>query len=159
MIIYTDGSCKGNGFKGAFGGYALYCVASKTVIFRKLEDRYIPATNQRAEGYAILRAFELLDKKKELIIYTDSKFWKTMIESYIPGWIKKKVDFTTKKNPDLTVRMAEMLDRFKLNNVKLTLHHVKAHKDNKLNNLVDKYAKKAASLPNYKERVEVLKSV
>ena len=67
-------------------------------------------TSQRGEGLGIIYALE------EMVaggwkaggvntLVTDSKFWKQMIEEYMPRWEARGLDFSEKKNGDLTTRM------------------------------------------------------
>jgi uracil-DNA glycosylase len=164
-LVYTDGACSGNG-KGILSksGYAVYFTKGPfagNVYYEKLaptiyKKEIIYGSNIRAEGFAILYAIEKvaeLDYDCVLTLVTDSEFWINMIKDYIPSWKNKGIDFETKKNPDLVIKLDNAINKF---NEKCILHliHVKSHqKEQDIsqehiegNKIADRYAVKAKSL-------------
>lgn len=121
----------------------------------KEKEEMVYPSNNRAEGLAILYGLEfLLDKKSKapIVITTDSMFWKEMIETHMPNWNKKGVDFRTKKNPDITTNIWKAINNVKKNIGDITIRHVASHgkdvtldaRSKMLNDLVDKWAVKYA---------------
>ena len=93
LIWFTDGSCIKNGKTNSSAGYASSCVngfKKGLIIYGKLDDKLIKATNIRAEGMAIQSVFENVIKNNKssdwnsAVIYTDSEFWVKMIYNYMP---------------------------------------------------------------------------
>jgi len=117
--IFTDGSCWPNKKSpAAQGGYAVvldfsqYSQKPEQAIFGKLNTQQFYASNIRAEGFAIYRALKYLYqlqfrdagyRKAKVVIYSDSKFWISMIQDYMPKWSEQ--DFLAKANPDLSQRV------------------------------------------------------
>lgn len=133
VIIYTDGSSKGNPGKGGCGTILL---AGKHV--KKISKGFILTTNNRMELLAVILGLEALNKKCDVKIYSDSKYVVDAIEKgWVFGWQKK--GFKSKKNPDLWIRF---LSVYKKHNVKL--HWIKGHSGNKYNEMCDDLAVAAA---------------
>jgi len=139
IVVFTDGSCKGNGTKGATGGIGIYFPAafnyisngfisedeelintfikgplpSNTLKFtkeRKIEetDTPIKCTNQRAELFAAIVAFErILQKlkktgaaiKKPILLITDSEY------------VIKLVTYLLWKNVDENPKLTDVVNR------------------------------------------------
>jgi uracil-DNA glycosylase len=170
-VIYTDGACSNNG-KGvfAYAGYATYFSRgplAKTVKYGKVSPAILHGvmtygTNQRGEGMGIIIGLESVIQHNivgRTTIITDSNFWKDMIETYMPNWDMKGMDFTTKKNHDLTLRMYEAVKKTMELGV-LEIIHVASHdKDPNAppehvagNRIADDYATKGKLLSNYVEQ-------
>ncbi len=70
ILIYTDGSSRGNPGPGGFG--ALLIWAGKT---KEIHEAYRKTTNNRMELLAVIKALSALKTKTLPIhIYTDSKY-------------------------------------------------------------------------------------
>lgn len=173
-VIYTDGACSNNG-KGIFSsaGYATYFAKgplSGIVKYGKvapvvLNGTMTYGTNQRGEGLGIIVGLESVIQSNNIgastTIVTDSNFWKDMVETYMPKWEMKGMDFKTKKNHDLTLRMYEAVKRVMELGV-LEIIHVASHdKDPNAppehvagNRVADDYATKGKALEGYDEHVE-----
>ena len=83
--IYTDGACSGN---PGIGGWGVVILDNKKEILLNGGDHH--TTNNKMELTAAIKALEYFEIKKDLIIYTDSKYVKDGIESWITNW--KKMD-------------------------------------------------------------------
>ena len=59
-------------------------------------------------------------------IVTDSLFWMNVIQSWMPGWIRKNI-MMEKKNPDILLMMLYYTERLKQNGIKVVYTHVKSH--------------------------------
>lgn len=135
QVIFTDGSCYPNKTcPEARGGYAASFALGTmkdTIIYGNLVNRPEFATNQRAEGMAIIKTLEYLlehvDEWDECIIVSDSDFWIKMCEVYMPNWaIHDKFD--EKKNPDMTKQMWEVYSTLQAEHSKnIQFRHVKSH--------------------------------
>ena len=135
-LIYTDGSASDNGFQTSKAGYAAY-FARGPLMATKLAGRIGPAkigsefifpTNQRAEGFAILMALEralVFGGQFGVYLVTDSMFWKSMIESYMPTWDPPM--FESHANSDITKRMWKAVLAIKRLTSGLCIKHVYSH--------------------------------
>ena len=135
LIIYTDGSSRGNPGPGGYGIVMMYGqhVKEFSAGFRK-------TTNNRMELLAVIIALESLTRKQiSLKIYTDSQYVVNSVEKkWLDGWLR--TDFKGgKKNKDLWIRYSKIAKYF---NVKF--HWVKGHADNPYNNRCDLLATQAA---------------
>jgi uracil-DNA glycosylase len=136
LVLFTDGSCFPNKLcPQSVGGYAAVFAhgAFKDVLFYGNLDTNIEfATNQRAEGFAILNALNYmkdpskLDAWDSLIIITDSQFWIDMFNKYMPSW-QKGNKFLEKKNPDLTVALWAVYIELLKKKKNISFKHVRSH--------------------------------
>ena len=139
IIIYTDGSARGNPGPGGFGAILIWGEKVK-----EIAEAYKYTTNNRMELLAPIRALKEMKQSDQIEIYTDSQYVKLGITEWINTWVvnnwktSKKEDV---KNKDLWV---ELYDLNKSLNVKW--NWVKAHAGNVMNEKVDLLAKKAANL-------------
>jgi uracil-DNA glycosylase len=139
-VVFTDGSCEPNkACPESIGGYAA-CFSlgmfKDTVLYGNIETDVEYATNQRAEGIAILKTFEYLlnhtDEWTDCIIVSDSDFWIKMIEIYMPEWYRKNGfdSFEEKKNPDLTKKIYTVYMELTDSGKNILFRHVKSHNKN-----------------------------
>lgn len=137
VIIYTDGSAKGNPGNGGYGAVLLFKEHEK-----RLSKGYLMTTNNRMELLAVIVALESLKRTCDVMIYSDSKYVIDSVEKkWVFGWQKK--GFKGKKNPDLWLRFLEI---YKKHNVQFTW--VKGHAGNKYNEICDMLAVNAAESSN-----------
>ena len=80
IIIYTDGSAKGNPGKG---GYGVVMLSGK---YRKeISAGFVLTTNNRMELLAVIVGLENIKKEhSDVIIYSDSKYVVNAVEK---GWL------------------------------------------------------------------------
>lgn len=135
QVVFTDGSCFPNQLcPAAIGGYAASFALgtlADTVLYGNIQNRPHFASNQRAEGIAMLRVMEYLKEHigewEKCIIVSDSEFWIKMFESYMPSWAAND-KFDEKKNPDLTKKMwalySELTEEL---NKTIQFRHMKSH--------------------------------
>jgi ribonuclease HI len=135
IVIYTDGSSRGNPGPGGYG--ALLMWGGKV---KELSGAFRKTTNNRMELLAVIQAMKAL-KKKELPvhIYTDSKYVVESVEKkWLENWIK--TDFKGgKKNKDLWTAYHSLSKPYQVK-----FHWVKGHADNPYNNRCDQLATEAA---------------
>lgn len=135
QVVFTDGSCYPNKVSpAAIGGYAsAFALGSMkdTVLYGSIPNRPHFASNQRAEGYAILKVLEYLtnhlNEFDECIIVADSEFWIKMFEIYMPKWVDSDC-FDEKKNPDMTKKLWGLYQELTDEHMKtIKFRHVKSH--------------------------------
>ncbi len=135
QVVFTDGSCYPNKAcaqaKGGFAAVFSLGTMKDTIIYGSIKNRPEFATNQRAEGMAILKVFEYLlehiDEWDKCIVVSDSDFWIKMIETYMPNWALKDI-FDEKKNPDLTKKMWSVYATITIKHAKtVQFRHMKSH--------------------------------
>ncbi len=134
IIIYTDGSAKGN---PGNGGYGIVMISGA---YRKeLAEGFKLTTNNRMELLAVIVALESVKSmNSEIIIYSDSKYVVNAVEKkWVFGWEKK--NFNRKKNPDLWIRFLRVYRKHRVSFV-----WVKGHANNKENERCDVLAVQAA---------------
>ena len=138
IIIYTDGSAKGNPGPGGYG------IVMKYGNYRKeLSQGYKLTTNNRMELLAVIVALETLKfKNSEVVIYTDSKYVADAVEKqWVFQW--EKQNFKKKKNIDLWKRFLIVYREHKVSFV-----WIKGHAENKENIICDELAQNAADNNN-----------
>ena len=138
IIIYTDGSAKGN---PGNGGYGIVMLSGS---YRKeLKQGFKLTTNNRMELLAVIIAIESVKKEgSEITIFSDSKYVVDAVEKkWVFGWEKK--NFNKKKNPDLWIRFLKIYRKQKVSFV-----WVKGHANNKENERCDVLAVQAAESKN-----------
>ncbi|MDY0040364.1 MAG: ribonuclease HI [Desulforhabdus sp.] len=97
--LFTDGACSGNPGPGGWGAILRYKNVEK-----KLSGYEPSTTNNRMELTAVVEGLRALKEPCSLIIYTDSRYLKDGITSWIHKWKKngwKTSGKTPVKNKDL----------------------------------------------------------
>lgn len=148
LSFFTDGSCTGNGKISSVGGYAVICVSGykkNNILYGKVDNHIVKATNIRAEATAILTILQYLVKHikstewNAAVIYTDSEFWLKMLYNYMPKWSLNT--FSTKANPDITNKMWTTWQKLLISDKKVEIIHVYAHNKTKGNTSSDPFTK------------------
>ena len=128
IIVFTDGSCTGNGKKTAKAGYGIYYPCSE---FANVSEPFKlgPITNQRAELYAILKALETLDKSqfKMAYIYTDSLYSLKCLTVWNEKWQQNNWVGANKqpiKNCDILKPAIELMNK---HTKKIKMIHINSH--------------------------------
>ena len=134
--VYTDGACSGN---PGIGGWGVVILVDENNPIN-LNGGLINTTNNQMELTAAIEALRYFTERSIINLYTDSKYVKEGIESWIINW-KKNGWKTASKKP---VKNKELW--IKLNNqVELhTIHWqwVKGHAGLKYNEIADNLARK-----------------
>lgn len=135
IIIYTDGSSRGNPGPGGYGAILMYGDKRK-----ELSQGYRRTTNNRMELMGVIAALEALKKiNLQVTIYTDSQY---IVKAVNEGWLRKwlATGFAKGiKNRDLWTRFHDLSTRQRLKFI-----WVKGHADNPFNNRCDQLATTAA---------------
>ena len=139
IIMYTDGSSRGNPGPGGYG-----VVLMSGSLKKELSCGYRLTTNNRMELMGVIAGLEALKKTgMNVTIYTDSQY---IVKAVKEGWLNKwlATNFAKgKKNKDLWVRF---YDLYRQHQVKFVW--VKGHADNEYNNRCDLLATSAADGKN-----------
>ena len=139
LIIYTDGSSRGNPGPGGYGVILIWGDKRK-----EISAGYRRTTNNRMELLGVITALESLTKKNiPVTIFTDSQYIVKAVElKWLDKWVK--TDFAGgKKNKDLWMRFYKLAKDFQI-----TFKWVKGHADNPFNNRCDVLATSAADGSN-----------
>ena len=104
IIMYTDGSARGNPGPGGYGVILMSGTHRK-----ELSQGYKHTTNNRMELMAVIAGLEALKKPGcDVTIYSDSQY---VINSVTKGWLKKWIatNFSGgKKNKDLWMQYDQL---------------------------------------------------
>lgn len=140
VVIYTDGSSKGNPGPGGFGVVLL----SDKGHTKEISQGFRLTTNNRMELLSVIVGLNTIKKPCErILVFSDSKYVVDAInKKWVYGWARK--GFEKKKNPDLWKLFLEAEKRHK----NIVFEWVKGHAGNKYNERCDVLAVKAASGKN-----------
>ena len=135
IIIYTDGSSRGNPGRGGYGTILMWKGHVK-----ELSAGYRKTTNNRMELMAVIAGLEALKQGgRQVQVYSDSQY---VVKSVEQGWLKNWIatDFKGgKKNKDLWSRFYDLSKKHHIR-----FHWVKGHAANPHNNRCDELATQAA---------------
>ena len=135
ITIYTDGACSGNPGKG---GWAAVIIDDKNE--KTISGSEPLTTNNRMELSAVINALKEVGSA-ELDIYTDSKYVKNGIESWIKNWKINGWMTAAKqpvKNKDLWLELDILVSK-----KEIEWKWVKGHSNDHYNTIVDEAARKA----------------
>ena len=145
--IYTDGACSGNPGVGGWGVVILE--NNKDPIY--LNGGKNHTTNNQMELTAAIEVLKYFSKSTTLNFFTDSKYVKEGIETWIHKW-KNNGWMTAEKNPVKNKDLWVMLDKIEKKK-KIKWEWVKGHSSNKLNEKVDQIARKEADSIDFNEKI------
>lgn len=140
IIIYTDGSSRGN---PGPGGYGTILISPAHKLRKELSGGFRLTTNNRMELLAVITGLEALKSgDNEVVIYSDSQYVVNAVEK---GWVFnwEKQGFKGKKNPDLWQRFLAAYRRQR----KVCFQWVKGHAGHPENERCDQLATMAANRP------------
>src|SRR5579872_5166996 len=129
IVVFTDGSCIGNGRDGAVGGIGIHFPKKELKDISKVY-RDGSCTNQRTELYAILTALRYIKKNLGLSNYhinirTDSNYSINCVTKWITKW--KKNGWKTTNGGDVSNReYIELINKYN-EKYHITYTHVAAH--------------------------------
>jgi len=133
--IYTDGGCEPNPGTGGWGAILRFGDKQK-----ELSGGQHDTTNNRMELTAAVRALEALKRPTDVVLYTDSKYVKNGIVSWIANW--KKRGWKRKDGPLKNVDLWKELDELnQAHNVQW--RWLKGHAGHPLNERCDELASEA----------------
>ena len=140
VIIYTDGSSRGN---PGPGGYGIIMEDCRSGFVKEYSKGFRYTTNNRMELLAVIDALKMLKKNKlKVLIYTDSKY---VVDSVEKKWVFKwkTTNFKNKKNVDLWLDFLKLFDK---NTIKF--NWIKGHNNHPQNEKCDKLAFDASKSKN-----------
>ena len=140
VIIYTDGSSRGN---PGPGGYGIIMEDCNSGFVKEYSKGFRHTTNNRMELLAVIDALKMLKKNKlKVLIYTDSKY---VVDSVEKKWVFKwkTTNFKNKKNVDLWLDFLKLFDK---NTIKF--NWIKGHNNHPQNEKCDKLAFDASKSKN-----------
>ena len=134
--VYIDGACSGNPGIGGWGVVIL--IDNNDPVF--INGGSLKTTNNQMELTAAIEALKYISNSTSLNLFTDSKYVKVGIESWIINWKKKGWKTSSKKqvkNKDLWIELDKQISKHKIN-----WHWVKGHAGDKYNEKADFLARK-----------------
>src|ERR1700744_3816245 len=93
VVIYTDGSCKGNPGPGGWGAWLRSGDHEKEIFGGEAVT-----TNNRMELTAVIEGLTALTRPCGVVVYTDSQYVRQGITTWIHNW-KRRGWTTTAKEP------------------------------------------------------------
>ena len=140
VIVYTDGSSRGNPGPGGYGVVLLSSKGHK----KELSQGYKLTTNNRMELLSVIIALNAIKPGCDrIIVFSDSKYVVDAInKKWVYNWERK--GFAKKKNPDLWRQYLEAEKKHS----SILYEWVKGHDGNKYNERCDQLAVKAATGKN-----------
>lgn len=130
VVIYTDGACKGNPGPGGWG--AVLVAGSRE---KELWGGEAHTTNNRMELTAVIRALEALRRASDVDLYTDSRYVKNGIETWIHDW-KRRGWKTADRKPVKNEELWRELDLLAARHA-IRWHWVKGHSNHTGNDRAD----------------------
>ena len=134
--VYTDGACSGN---PGIGGWGVVIIINNNKPIN-LNGGSIHTTNNQMELTSAIKALKYFKEKSILNLFTDSKYVKEGIETWIINWKKNEWKTASKKpvkNKELWIKLNKQI-------VRHTIHWqwVKGHAGNEYNEKADYLARK-----------------
>lgn len=126
VYLYTDGSCKGNPGTGGWGVLLRYGTHEK-----ELYGGEAHTTNNRMELTAVIQGLQVLKRRCQVQIHTDSQYVKNGMESWIHAWKKngwKTANKQAVKNEDLWKTLDQLVKQHDVSWVWVKGHA--GHRDN-----------------------------
>lgn len=143
VIVYTDGSSRGNPGPGGYGAVLRYTAPSGKLHTLELSGGYDRTTNNRMELLGVISALEALNRPCEVEVHSDSQYvCNAFNQHWVEGWIRRGWKTSQKKpvkNVDLWKRL---LAAKKPHSV--SFHWVKGHAGHEFNERCDQLACAAA---------------
>lgn len=143
VLVYTDGSSRGNPGPGGYGAVLRYVDATGELHERELSAGYALTTNNRMELMGVIAALEVLKHPCEVEIHSDSQYvCNAFNQHWVEGWVARGWKAANKKpvkNPDLWQRLLKAKEPHQVSFV-----WVKGHAGAELNERCDELAVAAA---------------
>ena len=136
ITVYTDGACSGN---PGIGGWGVVIINNPNdpILIHGGEGN---TTNNRMELTAAINAIAYFEERQILEIFTDSKYLKDGIETWINKWKLNQWKTASKKpvkNKDLWLKLDKEITRHQI-----SWNWVKGHAQNKYNEQADNLARR-----------------
>ncbi|MEM9569487.1 MAG: ribonuclease HI [Bacteroidota bacterium] len=130
IMIYTDGSSRGNPGRGGYAAILQYGGHEKVLV-----EGFTHTTNNRMELLAVIVGLEALKSAGQKVrVFSDSRYVVDAVEKrWLEGWIKK--GFKQKKNKDLWLRFWTVYQKHKVH-----FSWVEGHAGHPMNERCDRLA-------------------
>jgi ribonuclease HI len=135
VTIYTDGACDPN--PGPGGWAALLRSGSRERILTGSDP---DTTNNRMELTAAIQALQHLKRPSQVRFFTDSQYLRRGITEWLPTW--KRRNWRRKGGKLANIELWQALDSA-IQPHQIDWHWVRGHSGNRLNQRVDRLARKA----------------
>ena len=142
--VFTDGACSGNPGNGGWG-----VVIVKGADISKYNGSENETTNNRMELKAAIEGIKLATGQSAVTLYTDSKYVKDGITSWIKNWKKNNWQTSSKKpvkNQDLWKQLDILNEKYDVSWRWVKGHQIEETEDSRYNNLADELARDAVRL-------------
>ena len=143
VLIYTDGSSRGNPGPGGYGAILKYTDKAGKLHEKELSAGYRTTTNNRMELMGAIAALEALRLPCEVLLTSDSKY---LTDAFNKGWVSswkargwRKADRKPVLNRDLWERLLKAMEPHQV-----TFHWVEGHAGHPENERCDALATAAA---------------
>lgn len=128
VVIYSDGSCYGNGKKNAVGGIGIYNETEEKYLQKKIiySTFNMPVTNNICELYAIKVAIDIYaTEENELLIISDSLYCINVFTKWVSNW--EKNNWQKKGNKEI-LNLELIKDIYsKYKKYKISFKHINSH--------------------------------
>ena len=145
MIIYTDGSCLGNGKSENSGGFGVVVLDNNENLLYTYNKRNENTTNNREEIRAILYSFlnygviPFFGYEEIPIVYSDSNYCVQTLTTWMFGWANRGWLKSDNKTPENLEFIKAFYDHWQ-KGYRIDLRKVKGHAGNKWNDMADALA-------------------
>lgn len=146
LIIFADGSCKGNPGPGG------WCAVMKWQHHQKtIQGGESNTTNNRMELLAVIEGLKAVKKKVRIEVYTDSQYVRNGIEQWITNWKRNGWRTANKKpvkNKDLWIELDKLVKE-----LEPIFNWIPGHYGIPLNELADRVANEEAFKQHERQRI------
>ena len=147
MIIYTDGSCTGNGKSVNEGGYGVVILDNSENLLYTYSKRSKNTTNNREELkailYSMLKHSINININKDInlipIVYSDSAYCVNTLNEWMFNWAKRGWIKSDKKTPE-NLDLIQAYYNWYQKGYRINLKKIKGHAGFKWNEMADKLA-------------------
>lgn len=158
VVVYTDGSSRGNPGPGGYGAVLKYTNSAGQTFTKELSAGYRTTTNNRMEIMGVVAALEALNRPCTVELHSDSQYVVNAFnQHWIEGWQRKGWKNSQKepvKNRDLWERLLKAKEPHEVSFI-----WVKGHAGQELNERCDELATTAADGTNLLEDTGFTKDV
>ncbi len=143
VIIYTDGSARGNPGNGGYGALLRYTAADGATHEMRLSQGFRLTTNNRMELLGVIAALEALKEPCEVVVHTDSQY---VCNAFTQGWLDKWQQRGWKKTKSEPVKNVDLWKRLlaAMGQHRVSFEWVRGHAGVELNEECDRLATEAA---------------
>jgi len=136
ILIYTDGSSRGNPGPGGYGAICMYPNSHGEMRVSEIGGREDLTTNNRMELQAVIASLSYLleylsyEEVSEMHVYSDSSYVLNGVTAWVNGWKKNGWITSTGaevKNADQWKNIVELVEKFFDHSVQIKWHKVKGH--------------------------------